>query len=62
MWNGCFFERSDILAHDLTLNLLHYPDHCPSIPLNTNSQFDQELSDEADEFAENTESAPHSGS
>jgi len=64
MWNGRFFERSDILAHDLTLNLFHYPDDCPSIPLNTDSQilFEQEVSDEADEFAEHSESTPHSGS
>jgi hypothetical protein len=64
MWNGRYFERSDILAHDLTLNLFHYPDDCPSIPLNTDSQipFDQEVSDEADEFAEHSESMPHSGS
>jgi len=54
MWNGRCFERSDILAHDLTLNLFHYPDDCPSILPNTDSQlpFDQEVSDKADEFAE----------
>jgi len=64
MWNGHCFERSDILAHDLTLNLFHYPDDCPSIPPNTDSQlpFDQEVSNEADEFAEHSESTPHSGS
>ncbi|KIM76566.1 hypothetical protein PILCRDRAFT_42114, partial [Piloderma croceum F 1598] len=31
MWNGHFFERSDILTHDLTLNLFHFPDNCPSM-------------------------------
>ena len=64
MWNGRFFERSDILAHDLTLNLCHYPDDCPSIPLDTDSQtpFDTEISDEDDEFVEYSRSTPHSGS
>ena len=64
MWNEHFFERSDILAHDLTLNLSHYPDDCPSIPLDTDGQtlFDTEVSDEADEFVEHSESTPHFGS
>jgi hypothetical protein len=64
MWNGYFFERSDILAHDLTLNLRHYPDNCPSDSLDTDAQtgFGTEDSDEADEFMEQSESTPHSGS
>jgi hypothetical protein len=64
MWNGHCFEQLDILAHDLTLNLFHYPDDCPSIPLNTESQmlFDQEVFHEAEEFMEHSESTLHSGS
>jgi hypothetical protein len=48
MWNGRFFERSDLLTSRLTLDLRHYPDDCPS---NAEAQmmFDLGLSDEADE-------------
>ncbi len=38
MWNGCFFERSDLLTNQLTLDLCHYPDDCPTIPLNVDMQ------------------------
>ena len=67
MWNGRFFERSDLLTNRLTLDLHHYPDDCLS---NTEAQmmFDLDLSDEADEFedgdlpSEPSGSATHSGS
>ena len=54
MWNGNFFERSDLLTHRLTIDLCHYPDECPSIPPNTETPmvFDPDFSDEADEFAD----------
>jgi len=38
MWNGCFFERSDLLTNQFTLDLCHYPDDCPTIPLNVDMQ------------------------
>ena len=54
MWNGTFFERSDLLTHQLTIDLCHYPDDCPSIPPNVETQmvFDPDMSDEADEANE----------
>ena len=70
MWNGRFFEQSDILTHQLALDLHHYPDDCPSISLNTETQmmFDLDISDGGDDFAdgyqfsEPSESTTHSGS
>ena len=52
MWNGCFFEQSDLLTHGLCLDLCHYPDDCPSIPLSAEAQmmFDLDISDGADEL------------
>ena len=52
MWNGTFFEMSDLLTHQLTIDLCHFPDDCHSIPLNseTHTIFDPESPDEADEF------------
>jgi CxC2 like cysteine cluster associated with KDZ transposases len=38
MWNGRFFERSDLLTRGLCLNLCHYPDDCPCLPLNAETQ------------------------
>src|ERR1700683_3035881 len=38
MWNGRFFEQSDLLTHGLSLDLCHYPDDCPSTPLNVETQ------------------------
>src|SRR5882762_2172887 len=35
MWNGNFFERSELLTRELTLNLCHSPDDCPSVPFHT---------------------------
>lgn len=49
MWNGTFFERSDLLEHKLTIDLCHYPDDCPSIP-ESQVTFDPDISDEADEL------------
>jgi len=51
MWNGRFFEQSDLLTHGLCLDLCHYPDDCPSTPLNVETQmmFDLDISDGADE-------------
>jgi hypothetical protein len=34
MWNGQFFERSELLTHQLTLDLSHYPGDCPLLPFN----------------------------
>ena len=51
MWNGRFFEQSDLLTHGLTLDLRHYPDNCPSIDHNTEiDPSTLDLSDESDEF------------
>jgi hypothetical protein len=56
-WNGRFFEQSDILERGLTLDLHHYPDDCPSIQSNTESDltFDLDPSDESDEFIDNNQ-------
>src|SRR5258705_2769762 len=52
MWNGQFFERSDVLAQQLTIDLCHYPDDCPTIPLNEEMQMmhDLDIADEGDGF------------
>jgi CxC2 like cysteine cluster associated with KDZ transposases len=54
MWNGTFFERSDLLTHELTIDLCHFPDDCHSIPLNleTHTIFYPDSPDEADEFTD----------
>jgi CxC2 like cysteine cluster associated with KDZ transposases len=52
MWNGHYFEHSDLLTHGLTLDLCHYPDHCPSVQHTTETDLqDLDLSDGSDEFA-----------
>jgi len=50
MWNGHFFEQSEILTHQLTLNLCHYPDDCPTLPLNDEMQMmhDLDISNDGD--------------
>ena len=52
MWNGHFFEQSDLLMRGLCLDLCHYPDDCPSIPLSAETQmmFDLDISDGPDEL------------
>jgi len=54
MWNGTFFQRSDLLTHQLTINLCHDPNDCPSISptVRTQGVFDPDISDEADEADE----------
>jgi hypothetical protein len=54
MWNGHFFDQSDLLTRELTLDLRHYPDNCPSIQTSaeTDIPFDLDLSDESDDFAD----------
>jgi hypothetical protein len=54
MWNGKFFERSNLLVHGLTLDLRHYLDDCPSTQLTTETDtlFDLDLSDHSDEFTD----------
>jgi hypothetical protein len=68
-WNGNFFEKSDLLTHRLPLDLCHYPDACPLIPLNYETQMsDLDISDDGDEYAdghppsEPSASTTHSGS
>jgi hypothetical protein len=52
MWNGRFFEHSDLLTDGLILDLRHYPDHCPSVQHTTETDLqDLDLSDGSDEFA-----------
>jgi hypothetical protein len=48
MWNGRFFERSDLLMHTLSLDLRHHLDDCFSIPTSTEAQMmsDLDISDE----------------
>ena len=67
----CFglVERSDLLTHQLTIDLCHFLDDCPSIPLNseTHTIFDPDSPDEADEswdehLADRDQSAGTSGS
>jgi len=60
MWNGRFFERSDLLTTQLTLDLRHYPDNCPS-NAETQPMFDLDLSDEADEFEDGDPPSEPSG-
>src|SRR5258706_9142693 len=31
MWNGSFFERSELLTHELILDLCHDPGDCPTL-------------------------------
>jgi hypothetical protein len=70
MWNGRFFERSDLLTQELCLDLCHYPDDCPSIPLSPETQmmFELDISDDGndhpdrDQPPEPDESMRHSGS
>jgi hypothetical protein len=51
MWNGRFFEQSDLLTHGMTLDLRHYPGDCPSIRHGTETDPPAlDLSDESDEF------------
>jgi hypothetical protein len=49
MWNGTFFEQSDLLKHQLTIDLCHYPNNCPSIP-ESQMTFDHDISDETKEL------------
>lgn len=53
-WNGCFFEKSDLLTKHLTLDLRHYPDDCPSILVDDETQmmFDLDISDDGDDFTD----------
>jgi hypothetical protein len=69
MWNGHFFERSDLLTHALSLDLRHYPDNCPSISPGTETEipFNLNLSDEDDDPTDGyqpseAEPTTHSGS
>src|SRR5882762_3253270 len=50
MWNGCFFEWSEVLTQQLALDLCHYPDDCPTISLNVEMQLmhDLDISDEGE--------------
>jgi hypothetical protein len=54
MWNGRFFQESDLLTRNLTMDLTHYPDDCPSIPSYNDTEIMNDLdnSDEADECAD----------
>jgi hypothetical protein len=62
MWNGAFFEWLDILMHELTLELHHYPDNCPSFQPNVELQmiFD-DISDDSDEFMDGYQPLDPSG-
>jgi len=64
MWNGNYFEQSDVLTHELIINLAHFPDDCPSIPSNDETQIINNLddSDDADEIADGYQPLQPSGS
>jgi hypothetical protein len=67
MWNGCFFEQSDLLVRELMLNLVHFLDDCPSMSLHTKipimSDFDTfKEGDKYDESSELHELTTHAGS
>lgn len=64
MWNGSYFEQSDVLTHELIIDLTHFPDDCPSIPSNDETQIinDRDDSDDADEFADGYQPSQPSGS
>jgi CxC2 like cysteine cluster associated with KDZ transposases len=57
MWNGHFFEQSDILTHALCLDLSHYPEDCPSIMTGTETQmfFNLDPSDADDDLVDGDE-------
>jgi hypothetical protein len=62
MWNGAFFERLDILMHELTLELHHYPNNCPSFQPNAESQMIfEDISDDSDEFTDGYQPSDPSG-
>jgi hypothetical protein len=64
MWNGRFFERSDLLSDSLSLDLSHYPDNCPSISLSTETEmlFDLEGNEFTDGYQpSDSTSTTHSG-
>ena len=52
MWNGQFFEPSDLLMQGLCLDLCHHPDDCGSILPITETQmmFELDLSDEGEDL------------
>ena len=59
MWNGRFFERSDLLARELSLDLIHFPDDCPSVPPTTADMMsDVDMFDEFDEYGGHEFSEP----
>ena len=67
MWNGHFFERSDLLTRSLLLDLCHYPDDCPTVRSGTDTDipFNLNLSDEDNDFTDvyqpsEAEPTPHS--
>jgi hypothetical protein len=66
MWNGNHFEQSDLLTQELIIDLVHYPDDCPSIPSNEETQMmnNPDDLDDADEFQplQPSGSTIHSGS
>src|ERR1700733_337953 len=70
MWNGNYFERSDVLTHELIIDLAHFPDDCSSILSNDETQMTNDLDDSDDtvEFSDkhqpsqSSESTAHSES
>ena len=52
MWNGQFFQKSNILQGRLTIHLPHHPDSCSSIPLNVevDNPSDLDILDEMDDL------------
>jgi hypothetical protein len=62
MWNGAFFEWWDILMHELTSELHHYPNNCPFFQPNAELQMIfEDISDDSDEFMDGYQPSDFSG-
>ena len=57
IWNGRFFEKSNLFQHQLTLDLCHHPNSCPPVPPNVNTRMmsDIDIFDEGDEGINDSE-------
>lgn len=55
MWNGHFFEKSDLLALEFTLDLIHEPNNCLTIllDLETEMMFNTDISNDDNESGDN---------
>ena len=63
MWNGKFFEQSDLLSRAMFLDLHHYPDNCPSYQHRAEDGIisDLDVSNEGNKCADTFETQPTEG-